>query len=102
AVLAEKIIPELIERQPLTTPIRIWDAGCSTGEETYSIAMVFLEAIASAKRNVKLQMFASDVDDEVLTVARNGQYAESIRNDVSPTRLERFFTHEDSGYRVTR
>src|SRR5579872_2303680 len=77
-VLAEKIIPELIDQQPLTTPIRIWDAGCSTGEETYSIAIVFLEAIASSKRNVKLQIFASDVDDEALTAARNGQYEEAI------------------------
>jgi two-component system CheB/CheR fusion protein len=101
-VLAETVVPELIRRQPLDTPIRIWDAGCSTGEETYSIAMLFLEEIASAKRNVKLQVFASDVDDDALAIARNGLYPESIRKDVSPVRLERFFTKEDHSYRVTR
>src|SRR3984893_18037272 len=100
--VAETIIPELILRQPLDVPIRIWDAGCSTGEETYSIAMLFLEEIAAAKRNVKLQVFASDVDDDALATARNGLYAESIRKDVSPARLERFFTKEDHSYRVTR
>jgi len=101
-VLAETVVPELIRRQPLGVPIRIWDAGCSTGEETYSIAMLFLEEIAAAKRSVKLQVFASDVDDDALTIARNGLYPESIRKDVSPARLERFFTKEDHHYRVTR
>jgi two-component system CheB/CheR fusion protein len=101
-VLAETIIPELIRRQPPDMPIRIWDAGCSTGEETYSIAMLFLEEMASSKRNVKLQVFASDVDDDALAIARNGLYPESIRKDVSPARLERFFVKEDRNYRVTR
>jgi two-component system CheB/CheR fusion protein len=100
--LAETIVPGLIKRQPLNTPIRIWDAGCSTGEETYSIAMLFLEEIASARRNVKLQVFASDVDDGALTIARDGLYPESIRRDVSPARLERFFVKVPQGYRVTR
>jgi two-component system, chemotaxis family, CheB/CheR fusion protein len=100
--LAATVVPELIRRQPADLPIRIWDAGCSTGEETYSIAMLFLEEIAAAKRNIKLQVFASDVDDDALTIARNGLYPESIAKDVSPARLERFFTREDRSYRVTR
>jgi two-component system, chemotaxis family, CheB/CheR fusion protein len=101
-VLAETVLPEMIERQPLETPIRIWDAGCSTGEETYSIAMLFLEAIASAKRNVKVQLFASDVDDDALAIARSGLYPESIGKDVSAARLDRFFNKDGHGYRVTR
>src|SRR5258705_1690636 len=101
-VLAESIFPKRIRRQPLDMPIRIWAAGCSTGEETYSIAMLFLAEIASTKRNVKLQVFASDVDDDALAIARNGLYPESIRKDVSPARLERFFVKEDHNYRVTR
>src|ERR1700730_5647932 len=102
AVLAEKVVPELTRRQPPKKPIRIWDAGCSTGEETYSIAMLFLEAITAAKRNVKLQVFASDVDDDAVAIARNGLYPLSIQKDVSRARIERFFTTEDHGYRVTR
>ena len=100
--LAETIVPELIRRQSPDRPIRIWDAGCSTGEGTYSIAMLLLEEIAAAKRKVKLQVFASDVDGDALEIARNGLYPESICKDVSPVRLERFFTKEDHGYRVTR
>ena len=62
---------ELIRGQPLEIPIRIWDAGCSTGEETYSIAMLFLEAIASVKAKREASaLFASDVDDDALTIAR--------------------------------
>jgi two-component system, chemotaxis family, CheB/CheR fusion protein len=101
-VLVDTIVPELIRRQRLGMPLRIWDAGCSTGEETYSIAMLFLEEIASAKRNVKLQVFASDIDDDALAIARNGLYPESIRKDVSEARLERFFVKEGHNYRVTR
>ncbi len=101
-VLAETVVPEMVRRQPLERPIRIWDAGCSTGEETYSIAMLFLEEIASARRNVKLQVFASDADSDTIAIARNGLYPEAIRKDVSAARLERFFTREDHGYRVTR
>jgi two-component system CheB/CheR fusion protein len=102
AVLAETVVPELVRRQPPDRPIRIWDAGCSTGEETYSIAMLFLEAIAAANRNLKLQVFASDIDNDAISAARNGLYPKSIEEHVSSDRLERFFVKEDDHYRVTR
>lgn len=101
-ILAESVIPGLVRLQPLGQPLRIWDAGCSTGEETYSITMLLLEEIASAKRDVKVQVFASDIDNEAITIARNGFYPASIENDLSPARLGRFFIKEDHGYRVTR
>ena len=82
-------------------PLRIWIAGCSTGEETYSLAMLFREQIAAAKRNVKLQVFASDVDPDAVASAREGLYPETIEADVSPARLARFFSKEDHGYRVS-
>ena len=98
--LAEKVIPDLVRRHPSDRPLRIWVAGCSTGEETYSLAMLFLEEISAAKRNIRLQVFASDVDEDAVALAREGHYPESIAADVSPVRLARFFTQEEHGYRI--
>ena len=78
-LLAETVIPELVQRQPLDRPLRIWVPGCSTGEEAYSITMLFLEQIAAAKRNIKLQVFASDIDADCVAFARNGVYPEFDR-----------------------
>ena len=99
-LLAEEVIPDLVQRHPADRPLRIWVAGCSTGEETYSLAMLFFEQIAAAKRTIKLQVFASDVDEEAVALAREGLYPGSIAADVSPARLARFFTQEEYGYRV--
>ena len=98
--LSETIIPDLIANRPPDHTLRIWVAGCSTGEETYSLVMLFREAIASAKRHVKLQVFASDVDPDAVAVAREGLYPQAIEADVSAARLARFFTKEDHGYRI--
>jgi len=99
-LLAEEVIPDLVHQQPSDRPLRIWVAGCSTGEETYSLAMLFLEEIAAAKRNIKLQVFASDVDEDAVALAREGRYPESVVAEVSPVRLARFFTQEEHSYRV--
>jgi two-component system, chemotaxis family, CheB/CheR fusion protein len=100
-VLAEKIIPDMLGRRPPDRPLRIWIAGCSSGEETYSLAMLFQERITTGDHNIKLQVFASDVDPDAVAQAREGFYAETIAADVSPERLARFFVKEDGGYRVT-
>ncbi len=99
-LLAEQIIPDLVLRQSSDQPLRIWVAGCSTGEETYSLAMLFREAISAAKSNVKLQVFASDIDSDAVASAREGFFPEAIEAEVSPDRLARFFLKEDHGYRV--
>jgi two-component system CheB/CheR fusion protein len=99
-LLAETVIPDLIRQQPADQPLRIWIAGCSTGEETYSLAMLFREQIAAAKRNLKLQVFASDVDPDAVAGARDGFYPRTIEAEVSPERLARFFSKEDHGYRI--
>ena len=101
-LLAETVIPELVHQPTLDQPLRVWVPGCSTGEEAYSITMLFLEQIAAAKRNIKLQVFASDIDADCVAFARNGIYPESIEADVAPTRLARFFEKEDHSYRVVR
>lgn len=99
--LAEQIVPDLVQGRSPDRPLRIWVAGCSTGEETYSLAMLFNERIAATKRNVKLQVFASDVDPEAVADAREGLYPTAIEADVPPERLARFFTREELGYRVS-
>ena len=69
-------------------------------EETYSLAMLFREAISAAKSNVKLQVFASDIDPDAVAGAREGFYPQAIEAEVSPERLARFFSREEHGYRV--
>ena len=100
-LLAATIVPELLRTQAPDQPVRVWIAGCSTGEETYSLTMLFREQIAAQARNIKLQVFASDVDPDAVAGARDGLYPETIAADVSPARLARFFTKEDRGYRVS-
>ncbi|MEA2740266.1 MAG: two-component system, chemotaxis family, CheB/CheR fusion protein [Acetobacteraceae bacterium] len=99
--LAEKIIPEIVRSHAPDRPIRIWVAGCSTGEETYSLAILFREEIAAAKLGIKLQIFASDVDPDAVTIAREGLYPQTIEGDVSAERIARFFAKEDDHYRIS-
>lgn len=99
--LAKVAIPELIRSHVADQSLRIWIAGCSTGEEAYSLAMLLHEEIAASKRNLKLQIFASDVDADAISLARDGLYAETIAADVSPERLARFFAKEEHGYKIS-
>ena len=99
--LAATIVPDLVRAHSLDHPLRIWIAGCSTGEEAYSLAMLFLEQISVQKRNVKLQVFASDADSDAISAAREGHYPATISADVSPERLERYFSREDQGFKVS-
>ena len=98
--LAEKILPGLILDHPADQPLRIWIAGCSTGEETYSLAMLFREAMEAKGKAIKLQVLASDIDGDAVAQAREGVYPASIEAEVSPDRLARFFFKEERGYRV--
>jgi two-component system CheB/CheR fusion protein len=98
--LAKTIIPDLVRSHSKDQPLRIWIAGCSTGEEVYSLAMLFREEITAAKREIKLQIFASDVDADAVAAAREGLYPETVMAEVSPERLARFFSKDDQGYRI--
>lgn len=100
-LLARKTIPDLIRNHSTDRPLRIWIAGCSTGEEAYSLAMLFREQMAAAAKDAALQIFASDVDPEAVESAREGLYPATIEADVSPARLARFFRKEKHGYRVS-
>ena len=100
-VLADKVIPDLIHHHNSDQPLRMWIAGCSTGEETYSLVMLLQEQIEAANRRIKLQVFASDIDADAVATAREGLYPQTIEAEVSPERLARFFTKDDRGYRVS-
>ncbi len=99
--LEKTVLEELVKSHDAGHPVRIWVPGCATGEEAYSLAMLIIEKISSLRKDVKLQVFASDVDERALAIARNGVYPDSIAEDVSAARLRRFFTKEDHSYRVT-
>jgi PAS domain S-box-containing protein len=91
---------DLVRTRPSGQPLRVWVAGCSTGEEAYSIGMLLLEQIQASGRAVSAQIFATDVDEEALEIARAGVYPQSIEADVSPERLELFFIRQDGTYKV--
>ena len=99
--LRETSLPALMAAR-LSGPLRAWVAGCSTGEEAYSLAIVLKEASDSLKpgKHFKIQIFASDLDRDAIEKARSGVYLPNIAQDVSPDRLQRFFIREGDGYRV--
>jgi two-component system CheB/CheR fusion protein len=82
--------------------VRVWVAGCATGEEAYSVAMLLCEYAAGLDDAPALQVFATDIDENAIRTAREGFYPSAITADVSPERLRRFFSPEPGGYRVKR
>ena len=100
--LKDEVIPALLAAQPKGGVLRAWASGCSTGEEAYSLAMVFKEALERVKPagNFSLQVFATDLDRDAIDRARAGVYPANIAADVSPERLRRFFVQDEHGFRV--
>ncbi|MCS4088154.1 two-component system CheB/CheR fusion protein [Salinibacter ruber] len=99
--LEGSVIPPLFEDKGPDEEVRVWVAGCATGEEAYSIAMLLHEHARSMEAPPELQVFATDVDNEGLGIARRGTYPPTIEADVSEDRLGRFFVREEGQYRVT-
>ncbi|WP_247878207.1 chemotaxis protein CheB [Azospirillum sp. TSO22-1] len=102
AILDEAVLTPLARDRGGERPIRVWVPGCATGEEVYSIAMLLMEACASANRACDIKVFGTDIDVHALDVARTGVYPETIAVDISAQRLARFFTRVDAGYKVSR
>jgi chemotaxis methyl-accepting protein methylase/chemotaxis response regulator CheB len=102
--LRNEILPQLIKQHPGDGTLRAWVPGCSTGEEAYSLAIVFKEALELVKpaRPPALQIFATDLDKEAIERARQGVYPANIAADVSSERLRRFFVQDDRGFRVNK
>ncbi|MBF0205882.1 MAG: PAS domain-containing protein [Oligoflexia bacterium] len=102
-VLEEQVIPKIFAQKLANDSIRIWCPGCSTGEEAYSFAILIAEYQELMKQNLTIQIFATDIDDQSVAVARTGIYPVSITADLSPERLTRFFdVCEGNTYRVRK
>jgi two-component system CheB/CheR fusion protein len=102
ATLKKDVLPQLVADKPEDSIIRLWVAGCATGEEAYSIAMVLREVMEESGRELKVQLYATDLDDDAIATARTGFYPPNITQDISPERLRRFFVKEENGYRVKK
>jgi two-component system, chemotaxis family, CheB/CheR fusion protein len=100
--LKSTVIPRILENHTTEKPLRIWVPACATGEESYSVAICFLEYLKETKSAATFHIFATDVDEVTLQQARTGQYLENIALDVSPERLARFFTRVDHQYRINK
>jgi len=100
--LKETIIPALVEEAPNGYVFRAWVTGCSTGEEAYTLAIIFREVMEKVKhhKSLTLQIFATDLDSDAIDIARKGIFPANIVTDVSPERLNRFFNVIPGGYQV--
>ncbi|HEX8529766.1 MAG TPA: chemotaxis protein CheB, partial [Cytophagales bacterium] len=98
-LLEKKVIPALLA-QPGAEPVKLWVAGCATGQEAYSLAILIVEYLTQAGITREVKLFATDLDQAALAVAAKGIYPAGIAREVSPARLERFFTREGENYRI--
>jgi len=95
-----EVVQKVVREKADDEPIRVWVPGCATGEEAYSIGMLFLEQLEALRKHCPLQIFASDIDEQGLAVARTGAYPVNIAADVSAERLRQFFNKRDQTYQV--
>src|SRR5262245_17536646 len=98
----ESVLPRVFDDKRSGEPVRAWVAGCATGEEAYSIAMLLAEQASVRDQAPQPQVFATDVDEQALTRARAGYFPPQISGDVTPARLKRFMTRDGDGYRVSK
>ncbi|WP_148230614.1 CheR family methyltransferase [Chitinophaga pinensis] len=100
--LEKDVVPAILQNKKAENQVRIWIAGCATGEEAYSLAILFAEKTMGSIDDPKIQIFATDIDEAAIAVAREGYYTLNDAADVSPARLRRFFNKEGEGYRIKR
>jgi two-component system, chemotaxis family, CheB/CheR fusion protein len=102
AALQRDILPALMQDRPADSPVRVWVPGCATGEEVYSLAIALLEVVDERSWSCPIQIFGTDISDAAIETARIGLYPPGISADISPERLQRFFTKSAGGYRVKK
>ena len=102
AYLQATVLPSLIEQKGLESSIRIWVAGCSTGQECYSMAIALFESLSAHNLNLSIQIFGTDVSEEAIDIARQGIYSEAQMSGVSVERRQRFFTRTEGQYQISK
>ncbi|HSB93471.1 MAG TPA: chemotaxis protein CheB, partial [Flavitalea sp.] len=98
--LAAELIPELINSKQADSLLKVWICACSTGEEAYSLAILFVEAMENVGKNLELKIFATDIDDSSIHIATKGIYPLTIEKDVPADLLEKYFIKSNSHYQV--
>jgi chemotaxis methyl-accepting protein methylase len=98
--LREEILPRLAADKPGGGPIRIWSAGCASGEEAYTLAMVTAETLGAETAREQVKIYATDIDDEALNQARLARYADRQVEGVPPDLLGRYFERNGGGLRL--
>jgi two-component system CheB/CheR fusion protein len=101
-VLERDVIPALLAAKETDAPVRVWVPGCGTGEEAYSLAMIFVAAMERLERHWQVQVFATDINPEAIETARGAIYPGNIAADVNSKRLRRFFKKDGDTYKVDR
>ncbi len=101
-VLQKEILPQLCKDKSEQSVFRAWVAGCATGEEAYSIGILLKEWMEENHHEFKVQIYSTDLDDEAIAIARAGIYPPAIAQDITPQRLRRYFTKEETGYRIKK
>ncbi|MGB3293877.1 MAG: chemotaxis protein CheB [Phormidesmis sp.] len=102
AFIKKTIFPTLIEQKGLDSSIRVWVAGCSTGQECYSLAIALFEYLSARNLNLSIQIFGTDVSEEAIDTARHGTYSENQMSGVSAERRQRFFTRTEGRYQISK
>jgi two-component system, chemotaxis family, CheB/CheR fusion protein len=100
--LARQVISKLYDTEDPAAPLRVWVPGCASGEEAYSIAMLFAEEAARRDVRAEAQIFATDLDNSALAIAREGRYPLAVEADIGEERLKKYFTKEADHYRIRR
>jgi len=99
-MLAETIIPDIISNKAERDVLKVWICACSTGQEAYSIAILINECLLKVNKNIEVKIFASDIDEKSIEIAARNQYPLSIKNEVSPAYLKKYFVQEGKYYSV--
>jgi len=97
-VLEREVIPKILDDSRHDDPVRVWVPGCASGEEAYSVAILLKDAMSKRESQRKVQVFATDLDDEAVRTARAGRFSSSIAADISAERFERWFVQEGDDY----